>query len=140
MLSQPPRGGPAAALNQDGSVNSSANPAAAGSIIAMFATGAGLWNPPLADGTLISDITPRPVLPVTVSFAGVPGEVLYAGPAPGLITGGLQINVRLPQLTTCFEFCPNPAAVPVQIGLGPLDSKGHPQYASDGASTVAVRY
>ncbi|HVV44591.1 MAG TPA: hypothetical protein VHC72_05275, partial [Bryobacteraceae bacterium] len=42
--------GPAAALNQDGRLNSGANPAAPGSVIAVFATGGGQTNPPQRTG------------------------------------------------------------------------------------------
>lgn len=74
--------GPAAALNQDSSVNSSTNPAAPGSIVALYGTGFGDF---------------RSGSPLSVRIAGQPSEILYSGQAPGLITGLWQINVRLPQ-------------------------------------------
>ncbi len=40
---------------------------------------------------------PNPVMTVMVKIGGVDAEVLYAGAAPGLISGLLQVNVRIPQ-------------------------------------------
>jgi uncharacterized protein (TIGR03437 family) len=68
--------GAAAALNQDGSVNSVERPAAPGSVVVLYATGA--------------DAQP------TVTVGGLPAAVLYAGPAPGLPAGIQQLNLRLP--------------------------------------------
>ena len=89
--------GQGAILNQDGSVNGSMNPAAQGSIVVLYATGAGQTNPQGVDGLLATDVLPAPMLPVTVTIGGQPAEVLYAGAAPGLVAGVLQVNVRLPQ-------------------------------------------
>ncbi len=41
-------------------------------------------------------IRPAPVLPVSVTIDGLPAQVLYAGAAPGLVAGVLQINVVVP--------------------------------------------
>ncbi len=90
-------GGQGAILNQDGSVNSPANPAAQGSIVTLYATGLGQTDPPGVDGAVYAGKLPRLRAPVTVRFAGLAGEVLYAGPAPGMVAGVMQINVRLPQ-------------------------------------------
>ena len=90
----------AAALNQDGSLNSAANPAPPGSIVAIFATGLGAINPPLADGSLVG--LPLPVNALSLDLVaqclltGCPQQStynpLYAGPAPYLIAGTSQIN------------------------------------------------
>jgi uncharacterized protein (TIGR03437 family) len=69
----------AAALNQDGSVNSPANPAAKGSIVVLYGTGGGVES-----------------LPAKVFIDGMECEVLYAGAAPGLVAGTWQLNVRVP--------------------------------------------
>jgi uncharacterized protein (TIGR03437 family) len=90
--------GTAAVLNQDGSVNSKTNPAAAGSVISLFVTGTGATLPGLPDGSLAPLEPPFP-LPATLpgaSVDGLPAQVLYAGPAPGEIYGLTQINVQLP--------------------------------------------
>lgn len=93
--------GQAAALNQDGSLNSAANPAAPGSIVVLYGTGAGATTPDSADGevTPIADpaLLPKPTGQVHVSLNGIPAEVLYAGAAPGIVAGVSQINVRIPE-------------------------------------------
>lgn len=89
--------GQAAILNQDGSVNSTANPAAQGSVITLFGTGEGVTTPALPDGALVLS-TPfsAPDGPVTVTIGGQPAQVLYAGAAPDLPTGVLQIDAQVP--------------------------------------------
>lgn len=88
----------AAALNQDGTVNSSANPAPRGSIVSLYATGFGLTTP----GCLTGALNPPGAanLRATVSSwatgaGGIP-QVLYAGGAPTLLCGVQQINLRIP--------------------------------------------
>jgi uncharacterized protein (TIGR03437 family) len=90
-------GGPGAILNQDGSPNSSANPAARGSVVVLYGTGAGQTNPAGQDGTISTGWPlPAPVLPVTVFIDEQPAEVLYAGAAPQIVQGVIQINARVP--------------------------------------------
>jgi uncharacterized protein (TIGR03437 family) len=89
-------GGQGAILNQDGSVNSQTNPASRGSVVALFATGAGLTTPASVDGLLAAAPYPAPALPVSVAIDGQPAQVIYAGAAPGLVAGALQINVVVP--------------------------------------------
>jgi uncharacterized protein (TIGR03437 family) len=90
----------AAALNQDGTINSASNPAQAGTIVTLFANGAGVFNPPLQDGAVVGSAAAGPVLPVTVypdnTGFNTPLSILYAGPAPGQVAGILQINCQLP--------------------------------------------
>lgn len=88
--------GLAAALNQDLTLNTEANPAASGSVVVLFGTGGGATGPESDDGLIEGSVLRRPVLPVEVSIDGQPAEVLYAGSAPGLVAGVLQINARLP--------------------------------------------
>ncbi len=90
--------GQAAALNEDGTYNSPGNPAARGSIVVFYAVGAGAMNPPAADGSLSPGALPLPVpqLPVTVQIRGVEADPIYAGAAPGYVSGLLQVNVRIP--------------------------------------------
>jgi uncharacterized protein (TIGR03437 family) len=88
--------GQAAALNQDYSLNSQSKPAAAGSTIVLFATGAGFSNPSEIDGSLAASPFPTPLLPVSLTIGGVAAEVEYAGAAPGEIAGLLQINAKIP--------------------------------------------
>jgi len=92
--------GQAAVLNQDGTVNSPQNPAARGSTVSLFATGFGPFNPPLID----AEVAPAPAstltLPIQVYFGNDPaltlGTLAFAGSAPGLVAGVVQINVQVP--------------------------------------------
>lgn len=88
--------GPGAILNQDYSVNSPANAAAAGSIVIVYATGGGQTDPPTPTGHVVSLASPLTATPVTATIGGVQAKVLYAGGAPTLLAGVLQVNVQLP--------------------------------------------
>jgi uncharacterized protein (TIGR03437 family) len=70
--------GQAAVLNQDGTLNSPSNPAAHGSVVALFGTGEGVTG-----------------LPFSLSIGGYDATILYAGPA-GSYPGMFQINAQLP--------------------------------------------
>ncbi|MFN9300029.1 MAG: hypothetical protein ACK6DZ_20255 [Acidobacteriota bacterium] len=50
-------------------------------------------------------------LPVAVSVNGAPATVLYAGNAPGLVEGVVQMNIRLPAATT-------PGQNPIRVQVG----------------------
>jgi uncharacterized protein (TIGR03437 family) len=109
--------GPGAILNaKDLSVNSATNPATRGAYVSIFATGAGITSPASADGLLASTPLPSPNAKVAVTIGGIPCQVNYAGAAPGLISGLLQINAQVPAAVT-----PG-AAVPVQVSIGSNDS------------------
>ena len=102
----------AAALNQDGSVNSASNPAALGSIVTVWTTGTGISTAEQTDGAIVTaSAHGSPILPValfpgglgafTINLGGLPAaplslEVLYAGDAVGMVAGVTQINFRLP--------------------------------------------
>ena len=86
--------GPGAILNEDYSPNSTSNPAPAGSVVMMYGTGFGLLNPPGKDGQ--AGVLSTTTLPVSAKIAGVQAEVLYSGAAPGLPSGVIQINIRVP--------------------------------------------
>jgi uncharacterized protein (TIGR03437 family) len=88
--------GAVACLNQNSSVNTAANPADRGTVVQLYGTGFGLLTPPAADGTVVG--TPLPALreQVRVEIGGVAAQVLYAGPAPGLVAGVMQINALVP--------------------------------------------
>jgi len=89
--------GRGAILNQDSTVNSPDNPAARGSIVVLYATGAGQTSPSGVDGAVPSATLPKPVLPVSVQIGGAQAAILYAGAAPDMISGVLQVNCRVPQ-------------------------------------------
>ena len=66
----------------------------------MFGTGEGVTTPALPDGALvISTPYPKPGT-VTVAFAGENASIQYAGAAPFLPTGVLQINATIPNGVT----------------------------------------
>jgi len=87
--------GQAAALNEDGSLNSLFNPAPPGSLVTLYATGEGQTDPPGTDGKLSAAPFPRPLLPLLLRIGGLRAEIQFAGSAPGLV-GLLQINARVP--------------------------------------------
>jgi uncharacterized protein (TIGR03437 family) len=118
-----PQGGAAVALNQNGSLNSESNPAAAGSVVTIWATGAGLDNSPgVQDGLIATDLD-APALPVSVlnsSYVSASGayslEVLYAGNAPGLVTGAIQVNFQLPLDLTAYGNYGGQITCQLQVG------------------------
>lgn len=88
--------GQGAILNQDGSVNGQTNPAAKGSVISVFATGEGILSPAGVNGKLASTPVPAPILPVQAILNGATVTPLYAGSAPSLVEGVLQVNLQIP--------------------------------------------
>jgi uncharacterized protein (TIGR03437 family) len=100
-------------LNHNGTGNSVRNAAQLGSVITLFATGAGQTTPVGQDGAIASGGSlPQPVLPVSVQIDGQPAQVIYAGAAPGLVQGILQINVVVPTTASVG------ATVPVFLQVG----------------------
>jgi len=89
-------GGMAVALNQDGSLNSTPNPAASGSTVTIWASGAGLLTPQPSDGAIAGNAAWLPVSPVVVLQDSLSIEVVSARPAPGWPAGVLEIVMRLP--------------------------------------------
>ncbi len=87
-------GGRAAAIDQDGTLNSPDNPADRGSILAIWATGAGLTFPTPVDGSVPS--AAQDFHCCQVYSGNTQLQVVYAGAAPGIVAGVVQINFRLP--------------------------------------------
>ena len=96
-------------LNQNGTLNGpstgltiggqfvSTTPAALGSVIAVYMTGGGQTNPASTTGT----VTPTATLykipgTVTATINGVNAPVQFAGAAPALVTGVIQVNLLVP--------------------------------------------
>ncbi|MGB7718987.1 MAG: BACON domain-containing carbohydrate-binding protein [Bryobacteraceae bacterium] len=94
--------GPGAILKQDNSLNGPGNAAAKGSIVQVYMTGEGQTNPPGVTGAITRatlpppQVTPAPMLPIEVTIAGLPALYAYAGEAPGLVAGIMQLNVQIP--------------------------------------------
>jgi uncharacterized protein (TIGR03437 family) len=103
--------GPAALLNQDGSANTQANPAQRGSTVVLYGTGEGQTVPGGTDGKPAVVPLPKPALPVKVLLAGREAIVTYAGAAPGLTAGVIQVNVFIPLDSPT-------GAVPVSLVVG----------------------
>jgi uncharacterized protein (TIGR03437 family) len=103
--------GPGAILNTDFSVNSASNPVAAGGAILVFATGGGAIVGGAADGALAPGVGSLVTQPVTATIGGVAANVLYAGPAPGLVNGVIQVNLTIPA-----GLAPGPQAVVITVG------------------------
>jgi uncharacterized protein (TIGR03437 family) len=83
------------AINQDGTVNSPSNPAKAGTIVSIWATGFGNAAGPV-DGA-VATVANNRCGSCTISVGGsAPETVVYAGAAPGLIDGVMQINFVVP--------------------------------------------
>jgi uncharacterized protein (TIGR03437 family) len=91
----------AIALNPDGTVNSAANLAPSGSFVTVWATGAPTLGYP--DGGIANGPLTVPALPVSVltnqlgfGYVGLDSlEVQYAGDAPQMVQGVIQVNFRL---------------------------------------------
>jgi len=75
--------GSVAALNQDESANSPSHPAARGSTVILFMTGAGRTSP-------------RDLLPAQVRIGGQRASVAFYGEAPGVVPAVMQLNVQIP--------------------------------------------
>jgi uncharacterized protein (TIGR03437 family) len=118
-------GGIGAIINQNDTTNSYGNPAPRGSVITLFATGAGQTNPGGNDGQITSvGAYPVPQLPVKLFIDGQSADVLYAGAAPGQVQGVIQINARVPASASTGQ-----VNIVLQVG----------SYSSPNTTTVIVQ-
>ena len=101
--------GGGAILNAAYTLNTSTNPAAAGSIVIVYGTGGGQTTPASVDGAITTAAMPLNA-PVSVTAGGQPAQVLYAGNAGGEVAGVTQFNLRLPAGVT--------GTVPIVIKIG----------------------
>ncbi len=122
--------GQGAVLNQDGSVNSPANPAARGSVVSLYATGLGQTDPAGEDGKVNGDVLPKPLLTAGVFIGPGEAEIRYAGAAPLLVAGAFQVNFVIP------AGIPPSDATPILLFV--KDSRGVITGGQDGV-TIAVR-
>jgi uncharacterized protein (TIGR03437 family) len=102
----------------DTSVVPGATAAQPGQIISLFGTGFGSTSPSVPAGQLDSGIA-NLTNPITVTIGTVTlssGDVLYAGLAPGSISGLYQINVRIPASTPAGD-------IPVTITIGGIQTQ-----------------
>jgi uncharacterized protein (TIGR03437 family) len=106
--------GRAAVVNQDGTVNSLANPAPSGTIVSAYLTGLGAVDNPVATGApAASDPLSRVTSDVGATVGGLPATVTFAGLAPGF-AGLYQVNLTVPQLP--------PGDYPLQISAAGVAS------------------
>ncbi len=107
---------------------SAETPAARGSYITLWISGAGVTNPPVATGA------PAPATPLSYAIDphawldGLEIEVAFAGLTPGMV-GLTQVNLRIP------EDAPVGPAVPLRLTLNGTDVTG----SSNSPITVAIQ-
>jgi uncharacterized protein (TIGR03437 family) len=99
------------AINQDGTYNSTGNPASSGTYLTVYATGEGLTDGANISGQPAAAPYPQPELPVTATVSGVTAQIVWAGSAPGQV-GLLQVNLLVPG-----PYLPSGAA-PLQLTVG----------------------
>jgi uncharacterized protein (TIGR03437 family) len=116
--------GVAAILNKDGTVYGPDNPSHVGDTVAMFVSGAGQTTPAGVDGQIPQAAGGTPVLQIKVqlSIPSMPyADVTYAGSAPGLVSGEVQVNFRVPQT----NYAPGAAyPAPVVLNVGTASAGG----------------
>jgi uncharacterized protein (TIGR03437 family) len=59
-------------------------------------------------------VTPAPAQPIQVTIGGQPAVYTYAGEAPGMVAGVMQLNVRIPANVSS----PLPGLVFVLVSVG----------------------
>jgi uncharacterized protein (TIGR03437 family) len=106
----------AVAINQDGTLNGPMNPAARGSVVAVWGTGFGQTNPPCPIGGVnVPDAVPLSpgisalIYYVDPNMSGAQlASVQYAGSAPTLACGIVQVNFQVPMNVApgVFSFSP----------------------------------
>ena len=116
--------GPGAILNANSTVNSASNPASRGTVVQVFMTGEGQTNPAGVDGKVTvaastAPYTPAPLLPIVITVGGVPANYEFAGEAPGLVSGVMQLNVIIPPASSLTTT----GAVPLVVSIGGVSSQ-----------------
>jgi uncharacterized protein (TIGR03437 family) len=121
--------GQAAMLNETGCCNSRRNPAAQGEAAVLYATGAGQTFPASITGAVEAHTRdseyPVPRSKVRVTIGGQPAQITFLGSAPHMVSGMVQINIRVPKNAPVGD------AVPLKIIVGDA--------ASPDNVTMAVR-
>jgi uncharacterized protein (TIGR03437 family) len=115
--------GQGAILNQNGTVNGTQNPEVAGDIIQIYLTGEGQTTPAGVDGAVTPGRlpVPTPTGVVGVTIGGVPvsgANITFAGEAPGVISGVMQVNARVPPGA-------GTGSVPVVVSVGGVNSQAN---------------
>jgi uncharacterized protein (TIGR03437 family) len=105
--------GQAVAFNENGTMNSASTPVAAGTVIIVYMTGAGLVTPAEPDGAFA---TVQPLLTMTATLAGQPATVQYVTGSYALTPGVIQVFIRVPVGITG-------SAVPVVVTVGGVSTQ-----------------
>jgi uncharacterized protein (TIGR03437 family) len=122
--------GQAAVVNQNNTFNTAATPAPEGSYISVYATGGGQTNPTSTDGEVSSSTSLLPLVLqqyVTATIGGKAAPILFAGAAPGDVTGVVQFNIQVPTGITG-------SALPIVVTIN-----GPAGVQSQAGATVAVQ-
>jgi uncharacterized protein (TIGR03437 family) len=88
--------GPGSVIRQTGELVTAASPAGESEVLTLYATGDGATTPAGVDGKPTTAPLPLTKLPVRVLIDDTEVEPLYAGGAPGLVAGVLQVNFTMP--------------------------------------------
>ncbi len=117
--------GQGAILNFDNSPNSSANPAAPGSVVQVYMTGEGVLSPAQSTGSVTcsagcatTSAIPKPLLTVGALVNNQPATIAFYGDAPGFVSGVLQVNVVIPPNTPAGN-------IPISISVGGINSQNN---------------
>jgi len=111
------------ALNEDGTLNSCANPAPSGSAVTIFMNGIGVTTPPQTTGTLSNSLTalsPGPVLLISPSEASA--TILSTSTIPGSIAGLAQVRIQVSSPSgslTIPMYVPSPSGSAESFVRGP---------------------
>jgi uncharacterized protein (TIGR03437 family) len=107
-------------LNQDGSINSQDRPAPRNSIVTIWATGGGSMDKGMVDGQVSQPPLGNLLLPAAVTLSRfrppATGAVTYAGAAPGMVAGVIQVNFQIPPFLELHGDCSGPCHVVLTIG------------------------
>jgi uncharacterized protein (TIGR03437 family) len=109
--------GQALIFNDSGLSNAPFLPAAKGSVISIYFTGAGAMSPGEIDGQISSAAGAGPSLPVTVAIDGVNCTVVSIGDAVGEVSGMVQASVRVPASVR------SGVAIPIEVTIGGVASQ-----------------
>ncbi|HXK05818.1 MAG TPA: hypothetical protein VMS37_25680 [Verrucomicrobiae bacterium] len=113
--------GPGAILNQNQSVNSPSNPDSRGNTVTIYMTGEGQTTPAGVTGKVTTvasapPLTPSPLLAIGVTIGGQPANYVFAGEAPGIVSGVLQLNVVIPATVSAGD-------LPLIVSIGGVPSQ-----------------
>jgi uncharacterized protein (TIGR03437 family) len=125
---QPNVSAQAYAVNEDGTINTASNPAAPGSLVALFGTGMGATDPPCPTGGLNADGPVNLESDLTVILKGQGGPIQYAGSAPTLPCGVVQVNMYVPA-----------DAAPGPLTLIPWEMQGQSTVEPEWTSIIYVK-